>query len=120
MAGAIMFVRNLFPWWNNNLDGTMRVQCTVIYMRVHMFMANYVDAELLDDPVKGKHLISYERKYAAYLLELPSYLDWFIYNTFTPFSFIGESLEYGIFDDYINMRGDITKMRPFSNAFSAL
>ena len=98
----------------------MRVQCTVIYMRVHMFMANYVDAELLDDPVKGKHLISYERKYAAYLLELPSYLDWFIYNTFTPFSFVGESVEYGIFDDYINMRGDITKMRPFSNAFSAL
>ena len=38
LVGSIMVVRNLFPWWNNVLDGTMRVQCTVIFMRVHMLM----------------------------------------------------------------------------------
>ena len=89
-------------------------------MRVHMFMCNYVDGEKLDDPEKGKHLISYERKFAAYVRELPSFAEWFTYNMFTPFSFIGESIEYGIFDDFINMRGDITKMRPGSNIFSAI
>lgn len=120
VAGAIMFVRNLFPWWDNYLDGTLRVQCTVIFMRVHMFMCNYVDGELLDDPVKGKHLTTYERKCAAYVRELPPFKDWLTYNMFTPFSFIGESIEYGLFDDYINMRGDITKMRPFSNVFAAV
>ena len=52
--------------------------------------------------------------------ELPSYADWFAYNMFTPFAFCGESIEYGIFYDFINMRGDITKMRPFSNVFSAV
>ena len=83
-------------------------------------MCNYVDGELLDDPVKGKHLISYERKYAAYVRELPAYKDWFIFNMFTPFSFVGESIEYGIFDDFINMRGDIIKMRPFSNVMPAI
>ena len=52
--------------------------------------------------------------------ELPPFADWFVFNMFTPFSFIGESIEYGIFDDFINMRGDITKMRPLSNIFPAL
>jgi len=79
-----------------------------------------VDGEVLDDPVKGKHLTNYERKNAAYVRELPSFKDWFIYNMFTPFAFVGESIEYGIFDDFINMRGDIIKMRPFSNVFSAV
>ena len=120
LAGAIMTIRNLFPWWDSNLDGNLRVQCTVIFMRVHMFMCNYVDGEVLDDPEKGKNLISYERKYAAYVRELPAYKDWFFYNMFTPFSFCGESIEYGVFDDFINMRGDIAKMRPFSNVYSAV
>ena len=83
-------------------------------------MCNYVDGELLDDPVKGKHLISYERKHAAYVRELPAYKDWFIYNMFTPFSFVGELIEYGIFDDFINMRSDVRKMRPFSNIWPAV
>ena len=39
---------------------------------------------------------------------------------FTPFSFVGESIEYGTFDDFINYRGDITKMRPHSNVFPAV
>ena len=91
------------------------MQCTVIFMRVHMLMCNYVDGEKLDDPEKSKHLTSHEKKYAAYVRELPSFTDWFVYNMFTPFSFIGESFEYGIFDDFINMRGDITKMKPGSN-----
>ena len=34
---------------------------------------------------------------------------------FAPFSFVGESIEYGIFDDFINYKGDVTKMRKFSN-----
>ena len=80
-----------------------------------MFMCNYVDAGKLDDSEKGKFLTDHEKKYAVYVRKLPSFADWFAYNLFTPFSFIGESFEYGIFDDFINMRGDITKMKPGSN-----
>ena len=75
-----------------------------------MLMCNYVDAEVLDDNEKGKYLTSQERKYAAYVRELPSFTNWFVYNMFTPFSFCGDSLEYGIVDDFMNMRGDITKI----------
>ena len=89
-------------------------------MRVHMTMCNFTDAELLDDPVKGKHLTSRERYYAEYLRKVPSFFDWFNYNMFTPFAFIGESIEYGTFDDFINYRGDIAKMRPHSNIFPAV
>jgi len=53
-----MVLRNGFNWWETNLDGTTRVQCTVIFMRVHMFMCNYIDAEVLDDAEKSKHLLT--------------------------------------------------------------
>lgn len=54
---AIMVLRCAFMWWETNLDGAMRVQCTVIFMRVHIFMCNYIDAEVLDDAEKGKYLL---------------------------------------------------------------
>ena len=120
LASIIMTIRSFFCWWETILDGAPRLQCTVIFMRVHMTMSNFVDAELLDDPVKGKYLTSRERHFAEYLRKVPSFMDWFNYNMFTPFSFIGESIEYGIFDDFINYRGDITKMRPYSNIFPAV
>lgn len=34
---------------------------------------------------------------------------------FLPFSFIGDFYDYGVFVDFINYRGDVAKMRPFSN-----
>ena len=120
LTTLIMVLRCSFLWWKNDGDGTMRVQCTVIFMRVHMFMCNYMDAEILDDAVKGKHLLAMERKYAAYVRTLPSFADWCHYHMFAPFSFIGESIEYGIFDDFINFRGDIKKMRPFANVVPAI
>ena len=119
-ATLVMCIKNFFFFWENAFCGNLRVQCTVIFMRVQMFMCNYVDAEHLDDPVKSKHLISYERKFAAYARELPSFYDWASYNLFTPFSFIGESIEYGLYDNFINMRGDIIKMRPHSNVIPAI
>jgi len=70
-------------------------------------MCNYIDGELLDDPVKGAHLTQRERKYAEYFRERPSFEDWCHYNFFLPFSFIGEFYEYGTFIDFINYQGDV-------------
>jgi len=83
-------------------------------------MCNYIDGELLDDPVKGAHLTQRERKYAEYLRERPSFEDWCHYNFFLPFSFIGDFYEYGAFIDFINYQGDVKKMRPLSNFVPAL
>ena len=116
----IMTLRCGFLWWKNDGDGTMRVQCTVIFMRVHMFMCNYMDAKILDDSEKSKLMTAHERKYASYVRTLPSFADWCHYHMFAPFSFMGESIEYGIFDDFINFRGDIKKMRPFANVVPAI
>ena len=61
LTAIVMTIRSFFTWWETILDGAPRLHCTVIWMRVHMTMCNFVDAELLDDPVKGKHLTTRER-----------------------------------------------------------
>ena len=114
-TGTIMAVRNFFPWYETILDGTGRMQCTVVFMRTWMLLANYVDAEYLDDAEKSKHVFRRERKYAEYLRQIPSFADYFHYHMFLPLCFIGDCYEFGTFIDFINMRGDIAKMKLFSN-----
>ena len=84
-------------------------------MRTIAFMANYVDAELLDDQVKGAQLTDRERHCAKYLRKRPSFEDWCHYNLFLPFSFIGDFYDFVDYVEFINMTGDVSKMRPFSN-----
>ena len=62
VAALVMIVRNFFNYWEGNLDGSLRVQCTVIFMRIHMAVCNYQDAGILDDTIKGKNLLKYERE----------------------------------------------------------
>lgn len=112
---TIMVLRNLYIWWANTLDGTGRMQTTIIFMRTVAIMCNYVDGEVLDDEEKGKHLTSRERKFANHLRERPSFEDWCHYNFFLPFSFIGDFYDFGDYMDFINYRSDVKKMRPFSN-----
>lgn len=114
-VAIIMVLRNLLIWWPSTLDGTGRMQSTIIFMRTVAIMCNYMDAEVLDDDVKGKHLTARERKFAKYLKERPSFEDWCHYNFFLPFSFIGDFYDFGDYVEFINFRGDIAKMRPYSN-----
>lgn len=50
IALVIMLARNVFPYWDGSLDGFPRTQVTSIFMRIHIFLCNFVDAEILDDP----------------------------------------------------------------------
>jgi len=39
---------------------------------------------------------------------------------FAPFSFIGESMEFGMYEDFINFKGDVTRMKPLTNVVPAI
>ena len=62
-----------------------------------------------------------ERHFAGYLRTLPSFIDWVHYMSFMVSISIGPMCEYSTFHDFINMKetSDATKMRPFSNWFTA-
>ena len=120
IAMTVMLVRNIYPYWDGSLDGFPRTQVTSIFMRIHIFLCNFVDAEVLDDPKKGMHLSLHERKHAACLREIPSFADWFHFNCFTPFTYFGGQCEYSHWIEFVDGRGDVTKMRRFSNILPAL
>ena len=115
-----MLIRNLFPYWEGSLVGFPRTQVTTIFMRVHIFLCNFVDAELLDDPKKGRHLTLLERKHAACLRKRPSFADWIHFNCFTPFNYFGGSVEYSHWIDWVDCTNDVRKMRPYSNFIPAI
>ena len=85
-----------------------------------MAMCNYQDAGIIDDPVKGKNLLKFERDMAEPFRKLPSYLDWFHYHSFAPLAFIGENVDYARFYAFIHYRGDVTVMTKNSNILPAL
>lgn len=58
-------------------------------------------------------LTSREKKYAV--KELPSFFEYCNYVFNIQSSVIGPSFEYKDWDDFLNLRGDFNKMRPFSN-----
>ena len=61
LAGLGTAIRCFFNFYEGNLDGTLRVQAAAILPRCHMAVCNYQDAGIVDDPVKGKHLVQFER-----------------------------------------------------------
>ena len=120
LAFTLMLLRNIYPYWDGSLDGFPRTQMTSIFMRIHIFLCNFSDAEILDDPEKGMHLSLLERKHAACLRERPSFADWFHFNCFTPFTYFGGQCEYSHWIDWVDRRGDVTKMQRWSNLLPAL
>ena len=120
IALVFMLLRNVFPYWDGSLDGFPRTQVTSIFMRIHIFLCNFLDAEMLDDPDKGMHLSLLERKHAACLRERPTFADWFHFNCFTPFTYFGGCCEYSHWIEWVECRGDVTKMQRWSNFGPAL
>lgn len=97
LSALVMSCRSFYSFWESNIDGSARLQCTVIFMRTHMAMCNYEDAGKIDDPVKGNHLLPYERELAEPFRQLPSYMEWFHYHCFAPLAYIGENVSYAKF-----------------------
>jgi len=120
LALTFMMIRNIYPFWDGSLDGFPRTQVTSIFMRIHIFLCNFSDAEILDDPARGMHLSLLERKHAGYLRETPSFADWFHFNCFTPFTYFGGQCEYSYWIDWVECRGDVTKMQRWANLKPAL
>ena len=85
LATGIMLLRCVFPFWDGVLDGNKRNIATIVSMRVHIFMANYKDAEALSDPAKSVLLTAQERRFAEPLRKLPCFADWCHFNLFLPF-----------------------------------
>ena len=79
-----------------------------------------MDAKVIDDPEKGMHLSLFERKHAAYLRKIPSFADWMHFNLFVPFTNYGGCCEYSYWIDFVEFKGDIIKMQPYSNFVPAL
>lgn len=53
---------------------------------------------------------------AEVLVEAPSFADWFHYMMLvTASALYGPSVEYRTYLEFINLRGDYSKMTPFSN-----
>ena len=92
----------------------------VIWVRSIMWIYHLHDSVILDDPDRGSELGAYERREAERFKKLPSFADWFNYNWYTPLSWIGYYVDYSTFDDFINYRGNITKMSRYSNIIPAL
>ena len=97
-----MMVRNIFPYWDGSLDGFPRTQVTSNFMRIHIFLCNFFDASILDDPEKNRHMNWHERKHSAYLRKIPSFADWIHFNFFIPFNYFGGQCEYSYWIDFVD------------------
>lgn len=86
--------------------------CMVCFVKHSIISINYRDG------LEDKGLTSREKKYA--LKELPGFFSYcnFVFNLQS--SVIGPSFEFKDWDDFINLRGDYAKMRPFTNYLPAL
>ena len=83
-----------------------------------MLAWNYYDAGIMDDPKLSEHMTDRERYYAEPHREHLSLQKWLNY-----FYFIGSAItpmhEYRDFEEFINYRGNITKMPRFGNVVPA-
>ena len=103
---------NFGSWWD-----TIKVEnscmTAAVWLRVIATLNQYVDAEEIRKASEGdskaidivSRMTAREKKFAAYLTEMPSFCDWAHYNFFVSSSFMGPCgfIEYGTCYDYLNM-----------------
>ena len=114
-----MTIRNMFMSLEN---GTIefRVQATCIFMRQWMMCCHLLDSSRLDDKEKGKHMLEFEREQAEAVRKMPTFIEWCGYNLFPPSSWIGESVSYADWINFIRYQGKVTQMKIGSNFAPAL
>ena len=71
----------------NRKDIAFNTQSMPVFCKVHMTMCSYADAAKLNQKDNG--LTSNEKHNASYLLELPSFSDWFHYMQLSSTSWSG-------------------------------
>ena len=87
----------------------------VSFAKVLMFAWNYYDAGIMDDKQKSKNMTQRERYYAEPLKQKPSFFSYISYLLFVGGAYAGPQIEYRIIDDFLNYKGDITKMPRYGN-----
>lgn len=80
------------------------------FVKLHMMAVNYDNAAKLDDPVRGKLLTSRERNFAECLRERVHFMDFMHYFMFVGSSWTGMAHEYKFFIEFINRKGDYSKI----------
>ena len=82
----------------------------VNFAKVSMIAWNYYDAGIKNDKEKAKYMTARERYYAEALQNKPSLFSFINYFLYVGNSYAGPQLEFRTIDDFLNYRGDITKM----------
>lgn len=91
------------------------------FIKIHMTLVNYRDAEKLQDKEKAKELTDRERYHAEVLREFPSFADWCHYHMVMLTSTLGgPPTEYRPYIEFINLESDVREMKPFSNFWPAI
>ena len=133
VSGIVLMIGH-FQYWRMSMKGhDYNTGQMIAFAKMHMTLCSLWDAEkVLNDEKRSKKeddgaeletkwMTARERHNASYLLTLPSFIDWVHYMSFMVSISIGPMCEYSTFHDFINLKDscDATKMRPFSNWFTA-
>ena len=123
-----------FRYWSMSMKGhDWNTGNMIAFAKMHMTLCSLWDAEKVVNSMKKskkeeagaedetKWMTARERHNANYLLTLPSFIDWVHYMSFMVSISIGPMCEYSTFTDFINLneKCDATKMRPYSNWYTA-
>ena len=91
------------------------------FIKIHMITTSYRNARLIDDPEKSKVLSPYLIKHAQCLRKAPSLIGWTMYMLdVNSAASAGPTIEYSVFNQWVNVEGDFAKMRPCSNLIATI
>lgn len=112
-TGGLLTLGNIIEHYKEETGYNISTLAMITFVKQYMLATNYRDG---NGDLDG-WLTSREKKYA--LKDLPTFTDYCNYLFPLVSSVIGPSFEYKDWNDYLNVRGDYAKMRPFSNYFDA-
>ena len=123
MASTFAFIIMMLGHWSyyihDRRDLAYTRQLMIVFVKVHMTMCSYADAGKLK--LKDNELTATEKRKAGYLLELPSFSNWFHYMQLSASSWCGPFSEYSDYIDFINYDNDsdIANMPSYGNWYDA-
>jgi hypothetical protein len=113
VCGTWLTVNNVVRYVMEDTGYGVITLCMICFVKQTIISTNYKDGA-----ADAVGLTSREKKYA--LQDLPSFFDYCHYMFNLQSAVVGPSFEFRDWNEFINLRGDISKMRPGSNYLPAL